>query len=457
MSWRATLLLCLAAIVVCGAALTIAARSPAGAVSSLRPLLGEGSWDGESVTTIAIERPGRSRIVLERSDDGWIEREPSGLAADPFQVQAVLAAVGALRVNRVIAASELASAEARRAVGLDVPDAIVTFDGDGVTTTLRLGRRGVAGRAFIEVGSATGGDARPGAAMVGQELHEAILASDPSRWRLRSLFPDAGATTTAVDFRAGDSALRLVRRGPRWTMESPVATRVDAVAVGAYLDALARSECAGFVEDLADDSSETLGRFGLAEPVASLWLSDDGDGAERRVAVGAPIAVGGSDRFGMLIGHRAVLRLDAATLQSLFVNPATLIDPTAAGVAPADVKSIVVSGPQGRFSMVRDLDRWVSPEADGAVASTKAVDELLRRLTVARAGSISLLPVPGEGLIGRIELGAFDGLPLAAIDIVADGARANFALVAGDGVARIFPAAQAPELSPTAYGVTLAR
>lgn len=459
MSWRLTLALWLAALVVGAASLAVAARGPVRPASALRPLLDDSRWNAERVTTIAIERPGRATIVLERRGDGWIEREPSGLAADPFQVQAALAAAGALRVSRAIAPSELATADARRGVGLDPPEAIVTFGGDDGDTTLRLGRPGVAGRAFIELserGAHGGATSAAEAAVVGQELHEAIVAGDPAQWRLRSLLPDAGATTTGIEYVAGETSLRLARSGGRWTMERPVATRVDQTAVGAYLDALARSECAEFLEDLPDDSVASLARFGLAEPAAQLSLTSD-DGSTRRIAVGAPIAVGGTERFGFLAGHRATMRLDAPTMQALFVNPATLIDPTASGVAIADVKSIVISGPKGDFSLVRDLDRWVSPEAEGAAASSKSVDELLRRLTVARAGSIVLKPIARERMVGRIELRGFEGSTLAAIDVAADGARANYALDAGDGVARVFPAAQAPELVSTAYGLPATR
>ncbi|MFO0873481.1 MAG: DUF4340 domain-containing protein [Phycisphaerales bacterium] len=484
MSWRVTLALCGLALAALAVSVLVASRAPNVAPTALRPLLDERHWKPDRVDAITIARPGHPTLRLVREGDGWIEREPSGLAVDPFLVNAALEAAGALRVSRAVAPEQpevggsggragLSGSTSLAALGLDPPEAVVTFSGAEGGTTLRLGRPGVAGRAFVQLVESGHGTAVPstalptaGVAVVGQELHDAILRRDPSQWRLRSLLDQAGAETQRLEFEGGGTRMRLVRRGPRWTMEAPVATRADQAAVASYLDAIARSECAGFLEDLADESETTLAKFGLATPVGRFTMAQDasrGSASEpapqavRTLFVGAPVAVGGSDRFGLLDGHPTLLRLDAAMLKALFPNPALLVDPTATGIAAADVRSIRLSGPAGSFTLARDLDRWTCVEDANATVPTKAVEELLRRLTMARAGSIVLQPLPRDRIVGRIELRGFDGASLAGIDIAIDGARANCALDAGDGVARLFPVAQGPDLTPAAYGATIAR
>lgn len=502
MKWRNTILLCLLSAMALALIVpsTLAGRRDA-TERGTRLLFDEDDGpllSAERVEEIVIERPRAAPIVLRRSGDGWIEHSPSGLPVDPFAVRELLGALRRLAVSRTVLLDEelsIASGSTGsrgassghallRDLALDPPEATVTLrDRDG-ELALRLGRVGVAGRAFVQRGD------RPGeVVVVGQEIHAMVLQQDPASWRVRSLFAEVGAETRRIEYQVGTAdesgaaggpggvggaLLRLVRMGDAWRMELPVATRVDPTAMAAYLSALARAECEGFLGDVA--TPERAAECGLSPPAATISVqgaerprSSAGRGSAQTASaavgaesaaprattllVGRPIAVGGDDRFGSLEGHPVLMRLSKVTLQSLFVSPTALIAPTACAVLPANVKLVRIEGPSGRFSLARDLDRWVAPDSGAANIEPARIDELFRSLTAAQASAILLKPIPRELVVGRIELVGFDGSLLVEIEVAADPTGTQYALEAGDGVARVFPASSAPALAPEAYGL----
>lgn len=457
MRWTITILLCLAAAAaVAGALRWIDRGAWDGSTSRMAtaPLLAARATDPDAIDEIAMVRRGSTPWRWRRDGDTWIELEPSGLPVAPFALRELLLAVRNLTPSRWVALDGPEGEIIRRNLELDPPEATLRLRRGQEDTVLELGRLGLAGRAFVQVGAASDAPSQPASvAVVGQELHTILLGQDLSSWRLRSLFPQAGVETTSIEYTAGDSTLRLVRRGGRWWMEAPVKTRADPTAMETYLAALARAECSGFAGDA--DSDESLAQHGLLPPAASIAVSA-GDGPasrSRRVLVGRTMAIGGGDRFGMLEGHPVLLALSPTTLQALFAAPAALIDPAACDVLAADVKRVRIEGPEGEFSVERDLDRWRSPQADGGQADTRAIDEFFRRLTEVRATSVNLRPIPRELLVGRIDLIGFDGTVLASIEVGADPAGSQIALDSGDGVARIFPASMAPGLTKAALGI----
>ncbi|HMN96980.1 MAG TPA: DUF4340 domain-containing protein [Phycisphaerales bacterium] len=452
MRWSTTAALLAAAAIAVAVSLRYGTASEGGEVLRPRAALRADALPVERIAKIEIVRPGRRAVVLERSGHGWIERMPSGLPVDPFIVREVIAAAAALEVSRVVPAAQLDGDRAGRArLGLDEPVA-VRFIWDAGSTEVRLGRLGVAGRAFAEILAA--GEPRD-ALVVGRDLHDLVIGGDPAQWRVRSLFPEAGSEAIGIRFEAGDTVLELRRDRARWELAAPMATRADRMAADAWLATIARAEGDAWIRDLEPGDEAGLRSAGLNPPAGRLTVrSRSGTGERSRsLLVGAPLAVGGADRFAMLDGHPALMQLGAATLQGLFPSPLLLVEPTAAGAAKEDIRAIAIIGPLGEFELVRDLDGWRSPQAPDAAIDRAAVATLLQRLVDARATSISLEPLPEESIVGRIRLAGFDAEPLAALVVAATPDGSQWAIDGGDGVLRIFPASLAPSLDPRAYGI----
>jgi len=420
-----------------------------------KPFLPAASLDLEAVRTLRIERSGRPPLVFERRDDGWVELLPSGLPVDPFLVREAIEAATLLTSSRVLPIATLSGSAGADLfqLGLDPPEAVVTISTPERDLVLRLGRVGVAGRAFVQPDGP-----EEDVFVVGQGLHGLVLGRDPRQWRLRLLMPEAGAETIRAGFEAGPTRVEIVRESGRWRLEQPVRTRADRAAIESWLQSVARAECDAFLEDIPNLDDAALGRFGLEPAVARLWVHNRAAppaGSDRTLRIGAPVAVGGPDRFGWLEGHPSIMRLGAASLQSLFINPAALIEPTAVGAAAADVRSISFRTADCEFTIERSLDSWRCPQAGDAIADTARVEELLARLTTTRATAVLLQPPAPPTNAPTIVLRDFAGDVIATIAVGADRSRTQITLDAGDGVARVFPAALEPATDPAAYGLSL--
>lgn len=449
MSWRLTIVVWIVALAGLAAIWTWRDRGATGvnaAAAGPRPLLAPESLPIERVTRITVRRGTETPLVFERAGEGWVQVEPFDHPMDPFSVRQLMIAALSLETSRVLDEAALGEEEVTlSSLSLAPPEATVEFTWPDGSRRVDLGRLGVAGRAFVRV------DERGQVDVVGQALHERVLGMDPREWRQRRLLPDTGVNCTSIEIAAGAGRTVLEREQRRWRLVEPVRTRVNQAALEQYLQALASAQSSGFLVDEPDD----LKPFGLDQPVGTLTVHCGAEGEQtHRLLVGSPIAVGGIDRFAMVEGRPAVLRLSGDTLATLFPSTAAFVDPTPAGARAEDVKRIRVHGDAADFMLERDLDVWRSPDFDQRQASSRAVNQLLQQLTAARAGSIAVQPFPTELEVGFITLFNFELRPIATVRIAHEASSGLWALEAGDGVLRLFPETFSIALTPEAYGLT---
>lgn len=424
------------------------------------PILSRESLPIERVDRISI-KAGGGPLVFERGDEGWRQVQPFIQAADGAQLRELLVRVSEVRASRAVNASVADMA----ALGLEPPQAEVTIAWGAESRRIRLGRRGVGGRAWLRVDDGPPLAADPAA-------HEAILDSDPRRWRSWRLFDRVGASTdrlvvhrTPADGRREPQTLELERKEGRWSMLAPWRTRVDASAIDGVLSALSRAEHSGFL----DDAPEDLALYGLERPIASVeaWSIErrarDGSVEQQRVSerieIGSGLVQGGS-LSARRIDRPPVVLLDQAALAALLPAPVALVDPRPCGHAPADIRTVRVRDREGRlrFQLDRSLEGWTLREAsgageqgiDGALAPTEAelevagpasptaVQQLLERLTAARAPELALQPMPEALRVATIEVVPTLG-PSSIIRVARESEQGKWALDESDDVLRVFP------------------
>ena len=241
------------------------ARLDAGTVDR-RPLFAPDEIPLESVDRVRLERPGAGVPAIEfrRSDAGWDQVEPFPHPADPAALRQVLDTAAALESTRAVDPAAL-DAEARASLGLEPPRARLVVGWPGGERIVELGRRTVAGRAWVRVGG------RSEAASVDASLHAAAVEGDPRQWRSTRLLDAAGADVARIEVRYGPGDGQFVvlsRAGGAWRVERPFATRADAESARSYVDALLRAEIDAFASDTVTDP----GAFGLAVPEKSVRL-----------------------------------------------------------------------------------------------------------------------------------------------------------------------------------------
>lgn len=430
-----------------------AARRDAGTVDR-RPLFAPDEIPLESVDRVRLERPGAGVPAIEfrRSDAGWDQVEPFPHPADPAALRQVLDTAAALESTRAVDPAAL-EPDARASLGLDPPRARLVVGWPGGERAIELGRRTVAGRAWVRVGGCDE------AASVDASLHAAAVEGDPRQWRSTRLLDAAGADVARIEVRYGPGDgqfVALARAGGAWRVERPFATRADAESARSYVDALLRAEIDAFASDTVADP----GAFGLAVPEKSVRLvaaPGPAGGPPRTVSlveVGVEVAEGAPERFARIDGRPTVVQLGNKALAALFPPPAFFVDPRGASAVPADVRRIefrragagaagVGAAPaEPDFVLERSLDEWsIRAAADAAPepADRERARRLLAQLCEARAPAVAFQPMPEALMRGEFRLLGAGDAELARVRVAREEAG-QWALDNADGVLRVHPA-----------------
>jgi hypothetical protein len=375
---------------------------------------------------------------------------------DPFSVKQIVSLAAEVEVVKTLDPEGLDEALSPETLGLDPPAAELIIDWPGGSVTMRLGRRSIAGRAYMIV------EGEPGMLVVGAALHDRVVDMDPKEWRDRAIFHNVGIDSDRVEMIGAGEDVVLMRDRKQWLMEQPIRTRLNELARDELMQMLGRAQVSGFVIDEPGD----LGRFGLDPPTASIAVTTtrvESRGGEvlrepeiQRLLVGQRL-FGTDARYGMVEGRPTVVRLDEPVLRALFRQPRTLASAIASGVEPADVKSIRIDGPGGDFRLERDLERWIAPDHDGVEVAPENVERLLEILTRVHAPNVILDAFPRENAVATITLFGYGQRPLDTVRVAyfagATSAETRWVLENGDSVLRVFGESLQPPLAMGDYGL----
>ena len=162
-----------------------------------------------------------------------------------------------------------------------------------------------------------------------------------------------------------------------------------------------------------------------------------------RVEIGAPVRPGAEERYARVAGRPDVLELDAASTATFMPLPMALVEATATGVRPADVREVVVEQDgQVMWTATRDGSGWrarLASDGDPQPVDARPVDALLALLCEGRASDISLHPAPAELTVATVRLIGFDGRTLAAVRISREANDGRWGMDDGSGVLRVWP------------------
>jgi hypothetical protein len=423
-----------------------------------RRLLSPTELPVDKVDQIALRRDGGEPLVFKRVGADWRQVAPFEFPMDPFSIKQLAQTARELEVADQMGPDALGSEQTPVTLQLAPPAAEITYQWAGGSLTLELGRRSVAGRAYLRIKS------DPLVYVVNQRLHDRALDMNPWEWRERRIFHAAGIESDRIEIAAADGALVLERDsaggGRKWSMLQPARTRVDSVNLDAFLQALGRATVAGFILDVKDERE--LANFGLGNPAATLTVTTRSTAASsaatqtaatpmvERLLIGSRTGSVSNDRFAMIEGKPVVARLSEAVLMALVRRPVDLAAPTGSGVNPADVKAIVIRSGAGasaaapgastaEFRLDRDLDKWRAPAHGNAEVNAVQVQELLDQVCKLRAPNIEFRDYPRDLEIAVITLHGFDGKALDTVRIAQEKDKPATALENGDNVLRVFP------------------
>jgi hypothetical protein len=449
MPLKPTIIACVLALLSVVAAVALTSRQgslvPRSVVVAM-PLVSSTELPVESVTRITLSRRGEAPMVFERHGMDWMQIEPFRYPMDRYSMRQLAAVAQQVQVVQRLREADLTDALRDDGLGLNPPEAEIVYEWDEGSLRLSLGRRGIAGRAYLRKGEESD------ITIVRQNLHERALEMSPREWRDRTLFQNVSVEADRITRTLGNQALVLERDRRRWMMVEPVQTRVDGEALEALIQLAGGARSAGFLVDQPTD----LTRFGLARPAAKLTITTthDGTSTDQRLRVGMVAGAGTQDRYGIVDGFPVVVRVPMSVLQGLFRQAETLIDPTGAGVHAADVRSIRINTPTEEIQLERDLERWQATSHQNQQVSPGYVEQLLSQLTELRAGSVRIMPYPRELEVATVTLIGFRAQPLTTVRVVYDPSGDSWALENGDDVLRVFPGSFSPRLTAEDFGLT---
>ena len=462
MKWRSTLILWIVALALWSCAWSLWRVADDARVNRLTegftPLFAVDSVPWNDVDGITITGSDRAALVFTRTGALlWSQVEPFKFPIDASGPLQLITDASTLSAQPMPMQFEAHSAS----TGLDGDAATVEFSWKGGETRIRLGRRLPAGKAWIELVGATAS-----AHLAPATLHDAVLGSDLTQWRQTALFSRADIDCDRIICESLDrdgktQRLEVARDGTMWMVVAPVSTRADRGAVERWLEALARAHANGFVADLPTD----LAVFGLASPAATLEIhasarrtASDGvvvvEPLVERLEIGSPVRSGAQEHFARLTAHpEAIMEIDGTAVAAAIPPSLLMIDPTASGLRPADVRAIRIEPPSGeRLRIERAAGGWTLTTTDGTFAATPArVAALLEKLCERRATEIMLGSAPAELILGTIVLESFDGRDLAVLTVSRERDGGRFGIDDRSGVLRIFPPSTDVPFDATGY------
>jgi hypothetical protein len=432
----------------------------------------------DEVTRITLKRAGESPLVFEKSQsakvDGaasWNQTQPFAHPMEMFSIRQLaqqaleLEAIDAVEPARLSGGA--GAGMSPQALGLSPPLAEIMYEWSGGSLTLRLGRRSVAGRAYLQIA----GDEKM--YIVSPALHERATETDPKEWRSRTIFSlvnEVGGLMEPdrIEWRNEPAKMTLRRERKTWMMAEPVRTRLDPSVRDQYLDAIARAQVSGFVFD--QPAENDLSKFGLQDGRVSLTVTSNGGTTGQtiqRLIIGNRAGGPTQDYFGMIEGRPVIVRISGAVLAALFRQATDLAALTGSGVNPADVKAIAIRHGEDEVRLQRDLEKWrgaslragpspaqAMPDQQMRDVNAAHAQELLEQLTQLRGTGVEFAErYPRELEVATITLHGYDGKALDTVRIIHDEQSGRWAMENGDNVLRIFPASVKLRLSAADFGL----
>ena len=253
--------------------------------------------------------------LIRRENNRWRIVKPISWPANFFAVNRIKSQLEYLDGQTSFPVSEIEShGQTLADYGLDAPNFIFKFGDDKKTTTLKVGKATPIGNRIYMLDEALGR-----IIVVDRELVES-LAIDIDRLRSQNVFeiPRFEVGTISIRIPRHGSAessesrflrIGLVKDGPRWKFESPVAAEANNKAVEAFISSLCALSAKSFVSDGKAVADLDIGAFPLS-------ITLQGVNRRQTLLVGSPVP--DSDLvYAKLEDNPTVFTLDAGAFKNL--------------------------------------------------------------------------------------------------------------------------------------------
>lgn len=320
----------------------------------------------EKITSIAIDRPGKERIRIEKTREGWRLVEPVEAKADEGAVKLALEDAEGMNEDKVIkGAADLSE------FGLDEP-VTLTFTIEGEEErVVRIGDLNPMGDHYYVMGRGEGE-----AVLVSRSDVDDILKT-VFDFRDKGIFafPAGDVTRLAIEREGKTVAVEADAEdeGKDWRLVLPVEADADDAKVESLVSEIAGAKAAGFI----DEEGAEPGKYGLAEPGIKITLNAGGE--SETLLVGARTDGGGY--HAALSSSSTVFRIPAGVVESLPGSAAELRDMSLVKAGREKAREIIMERADQRVVLKAAEEgeedpaaRWRLVEPTEAKADSSAVD-----------------------------------------------------------------------------------
>jgi len=458
------------------AVLTIPADIDAALPASIEVLRDRAVFRGapESTVRLELQRLGAGFIQLVRKETGWMFQQPLSAYADSAEVQQLLEALYALRIDSFFwdvrpdlesapatdVSPEMAATARNESCGLAADAAqirvTVWVEGDSLGQELLLGKTDPnrEGEIFAKRGEID-------AIYTVKDTVLGVCGIEVNALRDRRLFPEGASQVGRIVLQAGETKLVMARDAEgaaAWRIVEPVQWVADTPGISELLE---RAEALS-VEAYMDETATNLAKLGLSPPQYAIALQPAlPEDAEKpatadvleesgTLLIGA-VSEDGQTRYAKMVGQDEVFTIATPQLRWLnaaCVAPLLYRDRTMLALTPQHVRRLTVSTSAGEQGVERDPEGdWSCVGADLMVPATETIRQSLfaagniRAVRVEYHNPKSLEPygLDAPSITVTFGLQGEEGIQKSLLIGKGDGAGHLHAMVRGQDVVFLIP------------------
>ncbi len=319
----------------------------------------------DEVETVVLINPRKERIVMERSQGGWMITQPTRTKGSTPTIDAFL-----MQIVPGLKLEEFSDVEDLSDFGFDVPFAtvILTAGGAGRSDTIYVGdKTPTSAKCYIRLAGSRD-------VVITRELTHNAMNKTLYHLRSKNLLDVGIDAINRLTIRNSGARITLTKRKNDWRIDdSPY--RADRLTVEQYLNALTSAIIREFTrEDLSE-----RGAFGLAHPARELVLGVDGD--EITISFGR---IDEDMVYAIRSGIEKVLRLEANLLNIFYMDEKMLRSRDLTSFDIDDVRTIRAETADTLIVVARQGRIWRTPDPEPVTIAQHIARRLLNELRMIR-------------------------------------------------------------------------
>jgi len=338
------------------------------------------------VTALTVTRPAKPEdpaIRLDKTGGNWKIAQPVDTAADGSVVDQSLDNLTSARITQ----TEPYAPDRLKAFGLDPANVSVELQlKNGAKHTLLIGDKVFDGGSVYAIVD--------GAKSVSVLPDSVLTSTDKSLddWRDHTVLRITSNQVPSFTLKNPSGGMALSKTKDRWAFVKPSETRADQDSVDGLLTAIQNAK----FTNVASETAEDLGKYGLASPSVNITTSDD-TGKEFTLLVGKK---DGNDYFARDASRPTIFHVNSDLYTQLTKTFGDLRDKKVLHIDAADISRVEIHDDHGTIVASSKGDAWTMESPDAQKGKNAASAKIFDPLSGLHADQV--IDHPGGDITGKL-------------------------------------------------------